>query len=47
MCMPRQHPKRFEYQTSTRPPKWVNSNSNSSGKLAAFDAQEVWASATS
>ena len=25
MCMPRQHPKRFENQTSTRPRKWVNS----------------------
>ena len=26
-CMSRQHPKRFENQTGTRPPKWVNSNS--------------------
>lgn len=25
--MPRQHPKRFDYQTSTRPRKRVNSNS--------------------
>ena len=24
-CMSRQHPKRFENQTSTRPRKWVNS----------------------
>ena len=23
--MPRQHPKRFDYQTGTRPRKWVNS----------------------
>ena len=28
-------------------PTIVISDSNSSGKLAAFDAQEVWASATS
>ena len=26
-CMSRQHPKRFENQTNTRPRKWVNSNS--------------------
>ena len=26
--MSRQHPKRFENQTSTRPRKWVNSNSS-------------------
>ena len=27
-CTSRQHPKRFENQTNTRPRKWVNSNSN-------------------
>ncbi len=36
MCMPRQHPKRFEYQTSTRPPKWVNSILESEQRMASW-----------
>ena len=39
--MPRQHPQRFENQTNSRPPKWVNSNSRGKQQLFVAQSPEV------